>query len=129
IESRRELALVGLFVLIAAGLLIYTVFAITGAFGPVAKTYHAHFPFAGGLELGAIVRYSSRYRCGRVEQLRLDPEDPGQIDVTFSVKSDLPLKTDSKVKIMSMSPLGDNHLELLPWIAVAGLSTPRSSAP
>src|ERR1700730_12415916 len=96
--SKREQALVGLFVVIAAGLLIYTVFAITGAFGPVAKTYHAHFPFAGGLEPGGIVTYSGGPKIGRVDQLRLDPQDPGQIDVTFSVKSDLPLKTDSKVK-------------------------------
>ena len=119
-EPKREQALVGLFVLIAAGLLIATVFAITGAFGPAAKTYHAHFPFAGGLEPGAIVRYSGGPKVGRVEQLRINPQDPGQIDVTFSVKSDLPVKTDSKVKIMSMSPLGDNHLELLPGTALAG---------
>jgi phospholipid/cholesterol/gamma-HCH transport system substrate-binding protein len=119
-EPKREQALVGLFVLIAAGLLIATVFAITGAFGPAAKTYHAHFPFAGGLEPGAIVRYSGGPKVGRVEQLRINPQDPGQIDVMFSVKSDLPVKTDSKVKIMSMSPLGDNHLELLPGTALAG---------
>src|SRR5712664_4372122 len=113
-EPRREQALVGLFVLMAAGVLIATVFAITGAFGPTAKIYHAHFPFAGGLEPGAIVRYSGGPKVGRVEQLRINPQDPGQIDVTFSVRSDLPVKTDSRVKIMSMSPLGDNHLEILP---------------
>src|ERR1700726_916080 len=121
-EPKRERALVGLFVLIAAGLLIATVFAITGAFGPTAKIYHAYFPFAGGLEPGAIVRYSGGPKIGRVEQLRVSPEDPGQIDVTFSVKSDLPVKTDSKVKIMSISPLGDNHLELLPGSASAGIA-------
>src|SRR6267143_574620 len=108
-EPRREQALVGLFVLMAAGVLIATVFAITGAFGPTAKTYHAHFPFAGGLEPGAIVRYSGGPKVGRVEQLRINPQDPGQIDVTFSVRSDLPVKTDSKVKIMSMSPLADTR--------------------
>ena len=119
-EPKREQALVGLFVVIAAGMLIATVFAISGAFGPTAKIYHAYFPFAGGLEPGAVVRYSGGPKVGRVEQLRINPQDPGQIDVTFSVKSDLPVKTDSKVKIMSMSPLGDNHLELLPGTALAG---------
>jgi phospholipid/cholesterol/gamma-HCH transport system substrate-binding protein len=121
-EPKREQALVGLFVLIVAGLLIATVSAITGAFGNTAKIYHAYFPFAGGLEPGAIVRYSGGPKIGRVEQLRVNPEDPRQIDVTFSVKSDLPVKTDSKVKIMSMSPLGDNHLELLPGTASAGIA-------
>src|SRR5579864_9473119 len=57
-QSKREQALVGLFVLIAAGVLMVTVFAISGAFGRSTKTYHAFFPFAGGLESGAQVRYS-----------------------------------------------------------------------
>src|SRR6202042_604571 len=48
------------------------------------------------------------------ESLRIDPEDPTRIDLTFSVKPDLVVKTDSKVKIMSLSPLGDNHLEIYP---------------
>src|SRR5258708_7297327 len=69
------------------------------------------------------MRSSSQPRVRQFLDRVAEPEvsqDPGQIDVTFSVKSDLPVKTDSKVKIMSMSPLGDNHLELLPGTALAG---------
>ena len=40
-----------------------------------------------------------------------------RIEVTFSVDADLPVKTDSRVKIMSMTPLGDNHVEILPGTA------------
>ena len=57
-ESRREQALVGLFVIVAAAVLVATVFGITGAFGRTAKTFHAYFPFAGGLEVGSTVRYA-----------------------------------------------------------------------
>jgi phospholipid/cholesterol/gamma-HCH transport system substrate-binding protein len=39
-------------------------------------------------------------------------QNPARLDIVFSVQSDLPVKTDSNVKIMSMSPLGDNHLEI-----------------
>jgi ABC-type transporter Mla subunit MlaD len=49
-----------------------------------------------------------------VDGLRVNPQDPALIDVTFSVESGALIKTDSKVKIMSMSPLGENHLEILP---------------
>src|SRR5437868_7485976 len=42
------------------------------------------------------------------------PKGSSRIESTFSVKSDLPEKTDSRAKIMSLSPLGDNHLEILP---------------
>jgi ABC-type transporter Mla subunit MlaD len=34
------------------------------------------------------------------------------MDMEFSVKEDLPIKTDSRVAILSFSPLGDNHLEI-----------------
>src|SRR5207248_847860 len=83
-------------------------------FGGAAKTYHAYFPFAGGLEPGATVRFAGGPKVGRVEKLQLDPKDSSRIEITFSVKSDLPVKTDSRAKIMSLSPLGDNHLEILP---------------
>jgi ABC-type transporter Mla subunit MlaD len=34
------------------------------------------------------------------------------MDMEFSVKENLPIKTDSHVAILSFSPLGDNHLEI-----------------
>ncbi len=119
----------GLFVLIAGGILLVSVFAINGAFGGAAKTYHAHFQFAGGLEPGATVRYSGGPKVGRVESLRIDPQDNSRIDLTFSVKPDVVVKTDSKVKIMSLSPLGDNHLELYPGSAQAAVAQPGALLP
>jgi phospholipid/cholesterol/gamma-HCH transport system substrate-binding protein len=119
-NPKTEQTLVGLFVIIAGGILLVAVFAINGAFGNTTKSYHAHFQFAGGLEPGATVRYSGGPKIGRVESLRIDPQDPSQIDLTFSVQPDVVVKTDSKVKIMSLSPLGDNHLELYPGSAQAG---------
>jgi phospholipid/cholesterol/gamma-HCH transport system substrate-binding protein len=128
-SPKTEQTLVGLFVLIAGGILLVAVFAINGAFGGTARTYHAHFPFAGGLEPGATVRYSGGPKVGRVESLRIDPQDPTQIDLTFSVQPDVLVKTDSKVKIMSMSPLGDNHLELYPGSAQASAAPQGSLLP
>ncbi len=128
-SPKTEQMLVGLFVMIAGTILLVAVFAINGAFGGTAKTYHAHFPFAGGLEPGATVRYSGGPKVGRVESLRVDPQDPTHIDLTFSVQPDLVVKTDSQVKIMSLSPLGDNHLELLPGSAQASIAPPGSLLP
>jgi phospholipid/cholesterol/gamma-HCH transport system substrate-binding protein len=128
-SPKAEQTLVGLFVLVAGGILLVAVFAINGAFGSAAKTYHAHFQFAGGLEPGATVRYSGGPKVGRVESLRIDPQDATHIDLTFSVQPDVLVKTDSKVKIMSMSPLGDNHLELYPGSAQAGAAPAGSLLP
>ena len=118
-QSKRESAIVGLFVLIAGAIFFSSVFAITGAFARSTTKFHAHFQFAGGLEPGATVRYAGGPKVGRVESVQLDPKNPGQLDVVFSIQSDLPIKTDSSVKIMSMSPLGDNHMEILPGSAQA----------
>jgi phospholipid/cholesterol/gamma-HCH transport system substrate-binding protein len=120
--SKSEQAMVGLFVLIAAGVLIATVFALSGAFGGSTASYRAYFPFAGGLEPGASVRYAGGPKVGRVEKLQLDPKDNSRIEITFSVRPGWPVKTDSHVKIMSLSPLGDNHLELVPGTDKAALA-------
>src|SRR5438309_11580637 len=128
-DPRREQALVGLFVLVAAGVLIFTVFTLTGGFRGSAVSYRANFPFAGGLEPGATIRYAGGPKVGRVEKLQLDPKDASRIDISFSVKSGLPVKTDSHVKIMSMIPLGENHLEIVPGSDKAALAAAGSIMP
>src|SRR5712664_80719 len=120
--AKREQAMVGLFVLIAGAVLVATVFVLSGAFGGSASSYRAYFPFAGGLEPGATVRYAGGPKVGRVEKLQLDSKDSTRIEITFSVRSGLPVKTDSHVKIMSLSPLGDNHLEIVPGSEKAALA-------
>ncbi|MGB8474991.1 MAG: MlaD family protein [Candidatus Acidiferrum sp.] len=127
--GKREQVFVGLFVIVAAAVLIAMVFAISGAFGRTEKTFHAYFPFAGGLERGATVRYAGGPKVGRVDKLTIDPQNPARIDVVFSVRTDLPVKSDSHAKIMSMSPLGDNHLEILPGGAQTALAPPGSVLP
>ena len=121
-NTKSEQALVGLFVIVATAVLIGTVFGISGAFGRSTHTYHAFVPFAGGIESGSAVRYSGGPKIGRVDHVRIDPRDPARIEIVFKVQSELPVKTDSHVKIMSMSPLGDNHLEILPGTAKAALA-------
>ena len=123
-QSKREQAFVGLFVLIAVAVLFGTVFAMSGAYGRSTTKFHAYFAFAGGLEPGATVRYAGGPKVGRVDSIQLDPQNPARLDIVFTVQSDLPVKVDSSVKIMSMSPLGDNHLEIYPGTA----QTPRAAS-
>ena len=113
-QAKSEQVMVGLFVLVAAALLVGTVFVVGGISGRQVKTYRAYFTFAGGVEPGTAVRYSGGPKVGHVEKMRIDPQDPSRIEMTFSVDADLPVKMDSRVKIMAMTPLGDNHVEVLP---------------
>lgn len=122
----RERALVGLFVIVAVAVLVATVFTMSGTFAHSVKTYHAYFPFAGGIEVGSTVRYAGGPKVGRVESMRVDPANPSRFDIAFSVQSDMPVKTDSRVKIMSLNPLGDNHLEVIPGSAQAAVAPNQS---
>jgi len=111
-EARREQVFVGLFVIVAAALLVFTVFSLSGAFASATRTFHAKFHNVAGLEPGATVRYEGGPKVGRVEKIRIDPADASWMDMEFSIKNDIPVKTDSRVAILSFSPLGDNHLEV-----------------
>ena len=111
-DSKKEQALVGLFVIVAVAILIATVFALSGAMGKETNTYRVAFPFAGGLEPGAAVRYVGGPRAGRVESLRIDPTDDARIEITFTIAKDVPVKTDSKAKIYFLGALSENYLEI-----------------
>lgn len=118
-EAKREQAMVGVFVLVAAGLLIATVFALAGTFHRGDVPYRAYFKFAAGIQPGGVVRYAGGPQVGRVDEVRPDPHDPTRMEIIFRVGPDTPVKTDSKVKVASLSPLGENFLEIAPGTAAA----------
>ncbi len=123
-KQRRELALVGLFVLVAAGLLFVTVFVLSGKLTSGAIPYRAYFKNAGGLGPGTQVRYAGGPPVGRVQTVRSDPRDPTRMEIDFSVQQDVPVKIDSTAIITNTSPLADNYLGILPGTAAA----PRAAA-
>ena len=73
-NSMREQALVGFFVLIAAALLIGTLLAVSGTFSSGGVPYHTYFKSAGGLVPGAMVRYGGM-EAGKVDGVHVDPKD------------------------------------------------------
>jgi len=128
-ESKREQALVGLFVLVAAGLLIVTVFLISGTFSRGLTPYRAYFKNAGGLGPGAEVHYAGGPSVGRVQKVAPDPQDPTRMEIDFNIRPDVPIKTDSKIIITSNSPLGDNFLGIVAGTAKAPHAQPGSTIP
>ena len=124
-NSKREQAWVGLFVLIAAALLIGTVLAVAGTFSVSGVSHHAYFKSAGGLLPGATVRYAGM-KAGRVESVRVDPQDSTRIEVAFTVGHAIPVKTDSVAKITSLGPLDENYVEVGTGTKEAPLAPPGS---
>lgn len=124
-SSRREQVWVGLFVLVAAALLIGTVLSVAGTFSRGNIPHRAYFKFAGGLEPGAAVRFGGM-KAGSVQAVRVDPDDSTRIEVDFNVARDIPLKDDSVAKIASLSALGDNYVELTTGTRQAAAAAPGS---
>jgi phospholipid/cholesterol/gamma-HCH transport system substrate-binding protein len=124
-HSRREEVWVGLFVLVAAALLIGTVLSVTGTFSRGNIPHRTYFRYAGGLEPGTAVRFGGM-KAGSVRAVRIDSEDPTRIEVDFDVARSIPLKTDSVARITSLGALGDNYLELTTGGHQADLAAPGS---
>ena len=124
----RERTLVGLFVLIAGGLLFGTMLAVSGGIGTSTVSHRAYFKFAGGVQAGAPVRYGG-LTVGKVERVRVDPENTTRIEIQLAVDRDAPLKTDSVAKISTLGPLTDNYIEVSTGTQRAALAPPGSVLP
>jgi len=118
-STRREEAIVGVFVIVAAALLIATMFSLTGFLNRGDVKYRAFFKNAGGLRPGVEVSYAGGPAIGRVEMVRTDLHDLTRMEVIFRVHQDVPVKTDSTAIITSNSPLSDNHLGIVPGTPAA----------
>jgi len=127
-DAMRERTLVGLFVLIAGGLLVATMLAISGGLGTSAVSHRAYFKFAGGVEAGAPVRYGG-LTVGKVTRVRVDPGNSARIEIDLAVSRDAPLKTDSVAKISTLGPLTDNYIEIATGSERAALTPPGSVLP
>jgi phospholipid/cholesterol/gamma-HCH transport system substrate-binding protein len=130
-DSKGELAKVGLFVIIASALLIATVFYLSGALSGNLTPYRTYFTNAGGLSPGAEVRYEGGPRIGRIKKVVPDPKDPTRMEIDFAVDPDTPVY-DNKgtiAKIESTSALGENYLGLHSVVSSGPKAPPNAVIP
>src|SRR6202166_1263401 len=125
-DAVRERTLVGLFVLIAGGLLLATMAVISGGLGGATVSHRAYFKFAGGVQPGAPVRYGGMM-VGKVQSVHVDPGNSTRIEIDLTVNRDAPLKVDSVAKISTLGPLTDNYIEITTGSEQAALTSPGST--
>src|SRR6201987_287908 len=128
-DSKRESAFVGLFVIVASAILIAAVLYLSGSLSSGLVPYHTYFKNAGGMAPGTEVRYAGGPPIGRVKKVAPDPKDPTRMEGDFDIQPSVPVKTDSKTTIASTSPLGENFLGILAGTPQAPHAPPGSTLP
>lgn len=124
-EATRERTLVGLFVLVAGGLLLGTAIAVSGGLVGATVAHRAYFKFAGGVQAGAPVRYGGMI-VGKVQRVFVDPSNSTRIEIDIAVSRDAPIKKDSVAKITTLGPLTENYIEVSTGSEHAELAPPDS---
>jgi phospholipid/cholesterol/gamma-HCH transport system substrate-binding protein len=127
-QANRERTLVGLFVLIAAGLFLGAVLAISGGIGHATVPHRFYVKFAGGVQAAAPVRYGG-VNVGKVSAVRIDPGNSTRIEIEIEVDKGAPLKVDSVAKISALGPLSDNYVEISPGSRQAAAAPAGSTLP
>ncbi len=119
-QSKLVETLVGAAVLIVAGAFLFYAYN-TGGRGSVAGyEIIAKFDRIDGLKEGSDVRMSG-IKIGTVTRQVLDPQTYLAV-VTFNVKEDVKLPTDSSAQVASDGLLGDKYLTLQPGAEEAMLA-------
>jgi phospholipid/cholesterol/gamma-HCH transport system substrate-binding protein len=84
---------------------------VSGAFASKGIPHRTYFRYAAGMAPGTPVRYGGLL-VGRLNRLRVDPQDSTRIEVDFEVAPGIPVKTNSLAKISTLGMLGENYLEI-----------------
>jgi phospholipid/cholesterol/gamma-HCH transport system substrate-binding protein len=105
---------VGVFVLLGLAALVYLTLKLGAGELVGSDTYpvEARFANTGGLSTGATVMLAG-VTVGRVDAIRLDPEDYSAI-VEMRIRSGLALPTDTMASIKTSGLIGDKFVALAP---------------
>ena len=128
--KREEEIKVGLLVVVAVTLFLASLVVVGGVnlFRKKRVTYTTHLKFAGGLEPGAFVRYGG-LKVGVVQSAEIDPSDTTRVRVKVAVNEKTPIRQNSRAKISTLGPLGENYLEISAGTREAGMLAPGGEIP
>jgi phospholipid/cholesterol/gamma-HCH transport system substrate-binding protein len=112
--TRGQRARLGVFLVVAAVILLGTVAALVGISIFTERDYYfVHFQQSvSGLEVGAPVKYNG-VTVGRVESVGLNPKDVSEARVEVSLDEDTPVKKDTKAVLNLQGITGLKFIELI----------------
>lgn len=112
-EYRRNEIRAGIFLLFSFAILVVMVFAVSDikSLFKKKKEVKVLFSFSDGIEKNAPVRFSGM-KIGKVESVRVAPEQNDQVELTLSVYQDTVIKQDTKAAIKTLGLVGGKYVEL-----------------
>ena len=131
--TRAQKVRLGIFLFTGLAGLIGGLVVLAGMkLGEKRDSYTVRFKNQGvslsGLDVGSPVKYSG-IRIGRVENIRLDPEDVSVIEVTLSLQGDTPVAEDSVVTLGYLGITGLKYVELSRGSRSARIRSPGEEIP
>ena len=124
-ETRANHIVIGAFVLVVVfGLFGFVLWLAKIEVDQQFSHYSVIFDEAvSGLSVGGDVRYSG-IPVGTVTDIRIDPRDPGRVEVTLEVAADTPVKLDTIAKLELQGITGVAFVQLTGGTAMAGTPKP-----
>jgi phospholipid/cholesterol/gamma-HCH transport system substrate-binding protein len=112
-ETRASYVIVGGFVLaLIVGLFLFVVWLAKVQVSHEFSTYRIYFKGAvTGLQEGGVVRYRG-IAVGSVKQVRIDPENVEEIEVTIEVNSNTPVREDTEASTEIQGLTGVAYIQL-----------------
>jgi phospholipid/cholesterol/gamma-HCH transport system substrate-binding protein len=112
-ETKANYLMIGGFVLGVLALAFVFVFWMSN-FGSGGKRYKIVFESSvAGLTTGSSVGFNG-IKVGEVQSFALDPEDARKVEVIVSVRSDTPVRENSRASIQSMGLTGGSGIQISP---------------
>jgi phospholipid/cholesterol/gamma-HCH transport system substrate-binding protein len=112
-ETKANYLMIGGFVLGVLALAFLFVFWMSN-FGSGGKRYQIVFENSvAGLTTGSSVGFNG-IKVGEVQSFSLDPEDARKVHVIVSVRSDTPVRENSRASIQSMGLTGGSGIQITP---------------
>jgi phospholipid/cholesterol/gamma-HCH transport system substrate-binding protein len=111
----------GMMIVVSISILAIFLIAIFGMnVGEETKAYSVYLAYVGGISKGSLVKYMGM-DVGQVTGITLPQGEESRILIKLRVKSNTPVRIDSKAYVTSVGIMSDQHIEITPGSVSAAL--------
>ena len=124
---RRTEIVVGAFLLMGVGLVMFGIWQISGSLLGPSRKHYSSYANVNTIQVGSAVKYNGML-IGRVSGIAVDPERPARIRVDLAINDDESIRITDRMeaKITKADLLGDEYIDIR--VAGAGAGSAEAMA-